>query len=667
MKLLRLELNNFKGIKHFVLTPRGENITVLGDNATGKTSLCDSFLWLLFGKDSQNRQDFDIKTLDQDGNAIHGLEHTVEASLGLDDGQELTLKKVYREQWTKQRGSAERTFTGHTVDHFVDGVPVKKQEFTDKIAGIIDEDIFRLLTDPMYFNTQLHWKDRRRILLEVCGDISDADVIASDRALAKLPDILGQRSLEDHRKVITARRTEINRELDKIPVRIDEIELGLPDISQIKPEALADDMAKLQAEIKKKESELLRIEQGGQVAEKMHYLREIEGELLRLRNEARNKDLDELDKLKKDVNHYSDAAMNLQADIKRTERTIQDAGEEIADLETKLTHLRQDYRATLKKEFDFETHYEQEDACPTCGQDLPEEQIAEAREKAVQQFNAEKARQLEQNQADGKRLLAKKEELEGRITALRESVEDKEKLKKQEEKLREEVREKIREIERKDTPDPTATPEYEQLLDKKEQTQQEVDQLKTDTRAAISAAEEQLESLRQALRALEDAQVKVRRREEGMARVEELKSQEKALAKEYEKLEKELHLTEEFVRAKVRLLESKINSKFKLARFKLFQEQVNGGLAEVCEMQYKGVPFSSLNNGARINTGMDIINTLSDHYGVVAPIFVDNREAVTQLIDTRGQTISLVVSERDKTLRVETDGQQTLLDKKEAS
>ncbi|NLM08491.1 MAG: ATP-binding protein [Clostridiales Family XIII bacterium] len=125
MKLNSLKLQNFKGIRQFELDAQGGDISVFGDNATGKTTLADAFMWLLFDKDSSNRKDFQIKTLGPDGEPEHGLEHTVEASLQLPNGKQLTLKKVYAEKWTKKRGSATAEFTGHTTDHFIDGVPVQ--------------------------------------------------------------------------------------------------------------------------------------------------------------------------------------------------------------------------------------------------------------------------------------------------------------------------------------------------------------------------------------------------------------------------------------------------------------------------------------------------------------------------------------------------------------
>ena len=157
---------------------------------------------------------------------------------------------------------------------------------------------------------------------------------------------------------------------------------------------------------------------------------------------------------------------------------------------------------------------------------------------------------------------------------------------------------------------------------------------------------DQVKKVREKAR-LAQMQEKEMRLEEGRVsrkRIHQLEAEEKRLAEEYEALEKILFLTEVFVREKVSLLENRINSKFKLARFKLFHRQQNGGLAETCETMVDGIPFGSLNNAARINAGLDILNTLSQNYQRKAPVFVDNAEAITSLIDIDSQTIRLIVS-----------------------
>lgn len=203
--------------------------------------------------------------------------------------------------------------------------------------------------------------------------------------------------------------------------------------------------------------------------------------------------------------------------------------------------------------------------------------------------------------------------------------------------------------------DPAADPEYAGKIAEATQLQQEIVTLRQSSQSAAASVREEISQLRREVEDMERDLAKFDGVKRGQQRVAELEQQERSFTGEYERLQHELFLCEEFTRTKVNLLDAKINSKFKLARFRLFEEQVNGGLKEVCDTLYKGVPYEGgLNNAARINVGLDIINTLSKHYRVSAPIFVDNAEAVTKLISTDAQVIRLVVSEADKKLRIET-------------
>lgn len=650
MKLLKLTLKNFKGIHHFVLDIQGQNVNVYGDNATGKTTLFDAFTWLLFDKDSNNRKDFEIKTLDSQGNPIHGLDHEVEATLQLADGKHITLRKVFREKWTKKRGSAKKEFTGHTTDYFIDGVPVKKSEYNARISEIVDENIFKLLTSPTYFNQQLHWQERRRILLEVCGDISDQDVIAAEPGLEKLQDVLSNRSLDDHRKVIASRRAEINKELEKIPVRIDEVQQSLPDITGIDPEKTTQTISKLREAIKQKELQINRIEGGGEVAEKMKALREVESQLLEIKNQYRARYEAEIREKQEQLNAARERFYSIQADAKNLQRTMEVNQETAQRYQRQMDELRQEWHRVNAQEFT----YEQDDTCPTCGQPLPEEKLTEAREKALAQFNREKAQRLEDITNDGKELKAKVEELNAENADIEKRLKDiRAKLAGEDEliiRLKREI-EALRQVMEQYVNDQA----YTRKLEEKEKLEAEITALKEGRQEEVNKIRAEIAELESQIRAAENRLADVQRYNQGQRRIEELKRQEKQLAKEFEKLEEELYLTEQFIRTKVKLLEEKINSRFKLARFKLFDVQVNGGVVETCETLYNGVPYSSLNNAARINVGLDIINTLSEHYDFTAPIFIDNAEAVTQLIETRGQVIRLIVSEPDKALRVEAE------------
>ncbi|KIL73724.1 AAA family ATPase [Bacillus badius] len=649
LKLLSLSLKNFKGVRAFTLETSGDNVRVFGDNATGKTTVFDAFVWLLFDKDSQNKKDFSIKTLDENGQELHGLEHEVESTL-LIDGQAVTLRKVYKEKWTKKRGSATSEFTGHTTDYFIDSVPVKKKEFAEKIASIIDEDIFKLLTSPSYFNEQLKWQDRRKTLLEICGDITDEEVIRNNQSLTNLPAILQGRSIEDQRKIIAAKRSDINKELEKIPVRIDEIQRSLPDVTDFNKVAIESEIDQMNSQIEEKQDLISNIRNGNAIAQKQKAVQEIEIELLQIKQQHEAGSKDEIYSLKARIQEEESNVSILNSKLENVKNSKRHNDENIKRIDEQLAQLRQEWHEVNSQEF---THNDQCE-CPTCGQSLPEEQVTSAREKALAQFNLTKSKKLEEITNKGKQGGERKQEF----------LDNNEVLTKEYEKLNGQISEKHTLIEKlKDqltqlesvVVDITENAQYTAKLQEKQNIQQDIHELKTAADQSIQSIQLEIIELKSNRDRLQAELGKFAALSQSEDRIHELEAQERQLAAEYEDLEQQLYLTEEFIRTKVNLLEEKINSKFKYARFKLFETQINGGLTEVCKTTFSGVPYDSgLNNAAKINVGLDIINTLSQHYNFLAPIFVDNAEAVTKLIDSDSQLISLVVSEKDKQLRVET-------------
>ncbi|NIK12841.1 AAA family ATPase [Alkalibacillus almallahensis] len=648
IKLLNLKLVNFKGVKEFELNAEGQNVKVYGDNATGKTTIADGFQWLLFDKDSSNKKDFQIKQVDEHGQELHNLDHEVEATF-LINNQELTLKKVYKEKWTKKRGSVNKEFSGHTTDYFIDGVPSKKKEFADKVAEIIDEDVFKLLTSPSYFNEQLHWKDRRNTLLEVAGDVSDEEVYSSNHDLEKLKDILDNRSVDDHKKVIASKRKEINEELERIPVRIDEINRNLPDVNGLTKEGIQQSLDSYQQEIDQYQSKINDILNGSDINNLKKKLSDIDLEVSNLKNEYEQQGQAELNKTKISKQEQESNKSIIQSKIDTAEQQIERKKKVITDNEAEMERLRNDYHEVSQEEFE----HDEECECPTCGQELPEEQVEASRRKAEEEFNKLKSRKLEKIQSDGIALKQKNDNLKVEIENLQAEINKYQEQINEIDKLIKKCDDKISELENQ-VVDATETKAYQEKMKERQDIEAKIADYQSSIEPSIQENETNIQDLKEKQKGLQADLSKLEQAETSQKRIAELEQQEKDLAAEFEQLEEELYLAEEFIRTKVNLLEGKINDKFKYARFKLFKENINGGLEETCETLYEGVPYSSgLNNAARINVGLDIINTLSDHYGFNAPIFVDNAEAVTELIDTNAQTISLVVSEQDKALRVE--------------
>lgn len=622
IRLDSLTLEHFKGVKSFTLFPDGAGrTTVRGPNGSGKTTLMDGFLWLLFGKDSTGRADFSIKTLDAAGLEINNLNHAVQAVLSVTGvPRPITLQKVYSEKWTKKRGSAAKEFSGHTTDHFIDGVPIQAKEWKQRIDCLVDEETFRLLTNPGHF-AALHWQKRREILLQVCGDVGVGEVIASDAALRDLPEILGDRTQEEHRKVLAAKRREINGRLTEIPARIDELYK-----TSVEVYAAAYDRAAIEAREKtlSEQIQALKVDNGAAQlrAERADLAAQVAECRVRLdaaRREAESGTQREIRGLEDYKNKFSRDALNAA-------QAHQDAERIINRNEQKMSRLREEFAAIAGQEYSGKT------SCPTCGQPLPADQVESARQK----HNEQKASALADINKDGTRL--KIETGEARKEAAKQAA------KRDESSLAvQECEAKIHSLNEQRTAavDAAGQAEHEQIATLGQKIVAIDAAISSRVAPDTSAIEAELAVERQKLAAI-DGSVKATKR------IETLKKEEKKLAAEFEELERQAALLDRFVVAKVNLLEGKINSRFGLVRFKMFDTQVNGGISECCEATVNGVPFSSANTGSQILAGLDVINTLSGHYGIKAPVFLDHAEALSAPIPPLAcQLIALKVSEGD--------------------
>lgn len=618
-----ISISNFKGIKQLDVDFSATATNIYGDNATGKTTIFDGFMWLMFDKDSKNAKQFNIKPLDKDGNLTQkGIEPTVSAVLSA-GGKTFELKKAYTEIWTKKRGSANAVLTGHETKYSIDDVPKKKSEYEEYIKQLLDEKIFRLLTDVLYFNTQLHWADRRKILLEMCGDITDGEVINSDVALSPLAVYLDKYSMDDFKKKLAADRARINKAREELPIRIDEAYKSIVDVDEAKER-----MAVSQLEEKLSSLEVEKTMALGSNKQERE-LRETENKIVELHNKNTQFKLS----AKEAYNALYLDAIEERNDL---EHKINILSAEIISLEN-TKNAEEKSASELRKKYGqiSEEKWVGETICPTCNQSYPEDKLNEG----IEHFNIEKSKRLQEIQITGKTKVAEINKLTGEIS-------NKETKKS---KL-------VRELEKIVVPASTVPedmPGYAETLEKLLLQKEEILKSKgaetestSDVTSRINEVKGKIEEHMSSI-ALANNNLVIKNR------IAELEYQEKCLAEEMEQTDKNIYLAEEFVKTKVAMLESKINSKFKLARFKLFGEQINGGITECCEAMFEGVPYSDLNSAMRINIGLDIASALSEYYGVTAPIFVDNAESVTRLIDGVGQIVRLVVSREDKALRIE--------------
>jgi len=635
IKINQLTIENFKGVEFSSIDFFGEDAQIFGANATGKTTHQDAFTWVLFGKDSLNNATFEIKALDQAGTPVHNLEHSVELELDV-DGKALILKKVFAEKWTRKRGNASPEFTGHTTSYFMDEVPVKKKEYDEKINGIIEEDAFRLLTDARCFNEQLHWQKRRELLMEVCGDVDDQAVIDSNDALKEVLEILDGRTLDDRKKILVSQRKAMNDELAKIPVRIDEVEKSIVELPQTKG-AIAKVKAQLEKDKAEFETKLSDIKNGGKAATIRIELQEVIAEIREIENKFEAAQAIKIKKERADADRATSTYEAFNKDLSARDTEIAELQFTVTSGEKKIKDLRDHWHIVNDEAFSHAG------ACPTCGQDIPKDQVQEAEAK----FNHGKAKKLKDIVSQGKIEVARVEDANKKIEA----------LKKDRIKIATDRDAALKTIKTYEESISAIRSEKANIEDQSKKAailEDKLSKIGTDTQGSIDELEASIQTKNDGIKTQVDFLNQISANEKADKRMAELTEQESKLALEFGKTEHALYLLEQFTRAKVDLLEEKINSKFKIARFKLFSDQINGGLTETCETVLDGVPYGSINSAGRVQVGLDIIQTLQEHHGVKAPIWLDNRESIIDLPEIDTQVISLIVSEHDHELRIET-------------
>ncbi|HZK20697.1 MAG TPA: AAA family ATPase, partial [Oscillospiraceae bacterium] len=387
MKLINLTLTNFKGVKEFVLDANGGSVSVFGDNATGKTTLADAQCWLLFDKDSKGTKNFSPKTKDENGQDLHNIENIVEGTY-LIDGAKVTFKKVFSEVWKKKRGTVTPEFSGHTTDYFIDGVPVKANEYADRVNSLPQQTLLAL-SSPTYFAEELPISQRREMLMEIVGDITDDEVIASNKDLSGLKGLLDAHSVEDFLKISKARLTEINKELNSMPTRIDEATMAIPEAVNVEE---LDAEIKVLTDKKQELSSKILASQGEQLATMRTEIATLKANLLEGENAHKqkyadiNSDINEQIKAVVSKRIVSDTVIsNLKADINKQER-------ELNNLNNDRNTLLAEYTKISKQAWAGDT------VCPTCSQALPEGDVA----KAQEQFNVNKSNKLLELNKKGK-------------------------------------------------------------------------------------------------------------------------------------------------------------------------------------------------------------------------------------------------------------------------
>lgn len=644
-----LTIDNFAGIKHIDFEFNNHDAIIYGDNATGKTTTAVALNWLLFGKTLDGKTVENVVPINEDGTENWEVVPTVEAALTI-DGVQKTYRKESRPVTRKNEYGQEEYKNSRKTEQYIDDVSFKITDFNKEIEQIIDENIFKLITN-IYEFSNLHWQKKRELLFDMTDDVTDDDVFKNNKELAPLKELLKDSTHEELTKKYNSQLKKSKEDLKNVPIKIDTLH------NQIKEHDVKDyseDIKALENELSNLIEEKIKIRNGKAVVDLKNEKTTLFNELKHLEDHSKNHNSIKVNGLKRELELDNSDVKYIEKQIKELKSTTNDLSEQTNNIRNSWVELNNDIKEKRSEEFEMK----EQNVCECCGQELPEEVKEQHFERAKEEFNLNKSKLLERMQNELKQI-----ENTGKRNAesLKANEKEIEKKLKQRNEIKESISVKENQLERlsKNVTDIKGTDEYKQLVTAIEEVDKKLDDIQITNDEAVAEIEQSIDKKETQLNELRDLQAEVNAARSLQKEIETLRQQEKDLRVLIEELQHKLYLLNEFTVDKVNLITDNVNSKFKLAKFKMFNRQVNGDLKETCEIIVDGVSFDKgLNNAMKINVALDIIETISAYYNTYAPIFVDNSESVTDVYETTSQQILLQVSplKKHKKLEMEIKG-----------
>lgn len=619
VKLLEMNLKNFKGVTKNLNFQASNN--VYGDNGTGKTTLVDAHYWLYTGKNSDYSTKFEPKPIDENGDCEHGLVTKVTEKLGI-DGKTVELSKSWEEKW-KTRGGEKEKLKGHESTYFINGIEKQKKEFESYVnKNIIDTELIPLLTDPLFFNS-MHWQDMRENLLLLEGITNEEVLEANDYSIE--PEI--KKHGEDFQDKLKQEKKNIESQQGKIPTRIDENKENMKQ----QPEHSIDWYKNKIDEIDEQIANLSDTDENQKLKELKTKLSDLEVERLKVKSEIK----DDISKEKDKIRGKLEGLKKDRSDLKGKENKIEN---KIKYLENEINE-NEKWMDKLGKQFDEIKNSEPKEqfVCPHCGETVYDYEL----DSDTEDFYEERARKLEKINQQGKKTKASIEEKQQELNELHDQ--------------RDEIVQEIDDLAELIADNRKVLDNYPELEEHGKYTEvcKKVDGLKKQiakekARDKVDSNQEQTRELKakkqQYQQRIEDINFNIDLEEKNQQHSKKLKQ----LRAKLDEVQEKINEMDQFIKDKAMMLQKKVNSRFNIVQFRLFEEKLNGSIKNTCIAMVNGVPYNeNLNTGNKINAGIDIIDKLQQYYNCRLPIIVDNSESVTDIYDIDTQIIKLIKPEID--------------------
>jgi DNA repair protein SbcC/Rad50 len=623
MKINSIFLQDFKCHKSLGIIFQGKNGKISGSNGVGKSAVFDAYNWLLFDKDSNGNSDFEIKPK-ENGVLLPLTTPTVTIEFDV-----CTLKKAHIEKWTKKRGEEEKTFEGYTTQYFIDDLEVKKKDFDNKIKELFDEKYFKILSNPLFFNTQLHWTERKKMLEQLAGSI-DIEKILENPKYAELKEQQKKYTEEQIKELVKQEKKKFDKDVQELPVQIETLSSTLIEVDS--KEQIEKLISVAEEKIKRKNQEIMQ--------ENSNLINaEVQNEI-----QIFNKKINEIESAKQQkknaIEKEKRELQNLEGDAEYYKKNYTEAGNTIIQLEKERKQLLEKYNTekSRKNEAVIEKN------CPLCKQELPQDEIEKKIQEINENFETEKSKSLEKIVSEGKKLKEKIEEM-----STKEKTDENKYL-----ETIEKIKEKEIEIDKLNI----ELSEIEDIEQYKEKTKELEKDLYSKNDEKINKLKEELRILQENYIAAKVKLEKIKETETTKNKIEEMKKRLKDGNEKLMKILKIENQLKDFSFEKSIEIEKNVNKLFSdNINFKLFEEKLNGNIEEtcICLCGKDKVEFNSHNTAGKVQIGLEIIDVICKKNNLSSIVWIDNREGIIDLPKTSNQIISLCVVENQNQIKVEVE------------
>lgn len=456
---------------------------------------------------------------------------------------------------------------------------------------------------------------------------------------------------EDLKKKLDNEIKGYKRIVEEVPARIDELTKSLSDITDPELQRKQAEVILLQAQKPLEELQAKRaaVINGAAISDLTNKVQLLESKMHVIRGIRREKIAKVQEPFKAKAAEIGQQCDNAAAQLRLLRPQMANVERQLAEAEAKRKTLIETWHA-----IDAEVFNETE--CPCCHRPYTEEML----QPMLERFNLSKAERIERCNADGEEISEKiqslKKEKSELLTKINElssfEVEKAPKLRFENQQAMQAAVDRVPPVE--DFIHPDTHEKFYDLFEQIKLRTRELDDAKLDVNLQLQKIDAEIAVAKKPVEEAQQTILRIRIDVETRERIEQLKNKKKNAMLQQGDCEQKLNLLNRFIMAKIDMLTESINNLFPNVSFKLFEKNIgNEGIKETCEITMHGVPYRQLSFAEKHIAGMEIIRVIADKLNLDNPVFIDNRESISQLPEAPGQLINLMVSAEDRRLKIE--------------